>query len=651
MRPFTLSKSDGPIRWPEPLYGYGFAVVATTAATGLRLLTQLAFGFTVRYLIYYLLSIVASAWYAGLGPALLATALAGLAALASTGAGAISTTIGEIVFWVAAVGVAWLIVQQRNTQWRLENEIRERERARERERIALDAGHMGAWEWDIAGGKVTWSPNLERIHGLDPGAFGGAFDDFRRDIHPDDRGRVLHGIEAAVKARSDYEVEYRIVTPVGDVRWLEARGRVFLDAAGEPERMAGVCMDVTGRKQVEEKLLQAQKLESLGILAGGIAHDFNNLLTGILGNASLLADELHAHPEARRLAQSAIEAAQQAAHLTRQMLAYSGRSRFVTERINCSQQVRAITSLLAASIPKNVVLQQELADGLPAIEADAGQLQQLIMNLVINGAEAVGAVPGSVTVSTRVEQVSEEFLARATFVGDVSPGAYVLFEVRDTGCGMDDATVARIFDPFFTTKFTGRGLGLAAVLGIVRGHKGAINVRSRPGGGTTFQVLFPAARGEAHAPTPSTAEPAAVGRGTILVVDGEEIVRCTAKFALERYGYRVLLASDGREALETFARRSGDVSLVLLDITMPSMDGEATFRELRKIRPDAAVLGSSGYSEAEALARFGDGLSGFIQKPYTAERLAQKVQSCLASFCGAALDGGESGNHGSRPGA
>ena len=265
------------------------------------------------------------------------------------------------------------------------------------------------------------------------------------------------------------------------------------DRAGNVIAASHSGRDISERKRVEEKLQQTQKLESLGILAGGIAHDFNNLLTGILGNASLILEVLPPRSPARDLAESVIQAAERAAHLTRQMLAYSGRGRFLIQPMNCSQQVREITALIAASIPKNVQVRLDLADDLPLIEADTGQFQQLVMNLVINGAEAVGDARGAVTISTGVEQIEAADIAGITFAADLKPGRYVSLEVRDTGCGMDPATLARIFDPFFTTKFTGRGLGLAAVLGIVRGHMGAVNVRTAPGRGTTFQVLFPVA--------------------------------------------------------------------------------------------------------------------------------------------------------------
>ena len=358
------------------------------------------------------------------------------------------------------------------------------------------------------------------------------------------------------------------------------------------------------------------------MLAGGVAHDFNNLLTGILGNASLAEEVLPAGHPAHSAIREVIEASERAAHLTRQMLAYAGKGRFVVERLDLSAAVREIANLVRSSIPRNVMLRLELTPELPPIEADAGQIQQLVMNLVINGAEAIGeGSAGTVLVATGVRQAGP----------GVADGNYVFLEVRDTGCGMDETTRARIFEPFFTTKFTGRGLGLSAVQGIVRGHNGELRVESAPGSGTTFQVFFPATAGQYAGIALQNVEDGLRGEGLVLVVDDEDVVRRTARPMLERYGYAVLTAENGRDALELFSRRADEIRLVLLDLTMPEMGGEEAFRALRLIRPGALVLLSSGYNEAEAVRRFtNEAVAGFIQKPYTAARLAEKVRQILA---------------------
>jgi CheY-like chemotaxis protein/two-component sensor histidine kinase len=321
----------------------------------------------------------------------------------------------------------------------------------------------------------------------------------------------------------------------------------------------------------------------------------------------------------------------------RQLLAYAGKGRFLIEAVDLSDLVRQIANLLQTSIPKNVQLRLELMDGLPSVEADVTQIQQLIMNLVINGAEAIGDAQGTVLITTGVQHVDEEYVASVLVPTQISPGNYVNLQVHDTGTGMTQETVDKIFDPFFTTKFTGRGLGLAAALGIVRGHKGAIKVYSTAGQGTTFKVLFPASEHQATKPTPHVVTERSVEGETVLVVDDEQIVRRSAKAMLERYGYSVVMAENGREAVELFRVLADKIAMVLLDMTMPVMGGEETFRELKQIRGDVRVVLSSGYNEAEAVRRFtGKGLAGFLQKPYSAVTLAEKVLSVLRDSRGTA---------------
>ncbi len=392
-----------------------------------------------------------------------------------------------------------------------------------------------------------------------------------------------------------------------------------------------IARNITERQRLDQQLRHAQKLESLGVLAGGVAHDFNNLLTGILGNASLALETLPADSRARGILQDVLRASERASHLTRQLLAYSGKGHFVIEPTNLSEQVREISSLIRTSIPKNVQLTLDLRQDLPVIQADSSQLQQLVMNLVINGAEAIGEDKnGTVLVTTATQEVDEQYLQT---IGEpaLPTGTYVTLEVHDTGCGMDEATVARIFDPFFTTKFTGRGLGLAAVQGIVRGHKGTMKVYSHPGTGTTFKVLFPAAKtGEAIVPKSAPVHSLQATNELILVIDDEEIIRSTAKSMLEHYGYTVVLAENGKEGVELFRVLADKISAVLLDMAMPIMNGEETLRHLKTINPAIKVILSSGYNQVETIRRFtGKGLAGFIQKPYSSATLVGKIRSVL----------------------
>jgi PAS domain S-box-containing protein len=441
-------------------------------------------------------------------------------------------------------------------------------------------------------------------------------------LHPEDRARVRDAFAAMSRTpEASLTGEYRARHSDGSWRWVDVRAKNLLH---DPD-VGGIVLnyrDITERKRFEEQFRQTQKLESLGVLAGGIAHDFNNLLVGIMGNASLALDGLPGYGDVRQRVEEILAASEQAANLTRQMLAYSGRGQFVIEPIDLSELVREMAKLLHTSVPRNVELVQDLAIGLPYIEADRAQIQQLLMNFVINGAEAIGEKHGTVSVRTGVEDLAQR-------EDDLAAGRCVLLEVRDTGSGMDEETARKIFDPFFTTKTIGRGLGLAAAQGIVRGHKGTIRIRTAPGQGTTFTVLFPAAVSETPTIPHASAPGDLAGLATILVVDDEDIVRRLAKTALEHRGYRTVVARNGQEALEIFGQNP-DIALVLLDLSMPVMGGEECWSELRAIRPDIRVILSSGYNEADAFQRFsGKGLSGFIQKPYTATRLAAIVKAAL----------------------
>ncbi len=393
-----------------------------------------------------------------------------------------------------------------------------------------------------------------------------------------------------------------------------------------------VLHDVSERMRAEERLREAQKLESIGLLAGGIAHDFNNLLTGILGNASLAQELLPPSSVALPVLKDVVTAGERAADLTRQMLAYSGKGRFHIELVNLSNVAREITALLLASIPKTVILQVDLTSTLPPVEADAGQMQQVIMNLVLNAAEAMGERPGTVAVRTAAQWVDDRLRTEELGGAEIATGPYVRLEVTDTGCGMDEATKSRIFDPFFSTKFAGRGLGLAAVAGIVRSHRGAIQVTTAPGQGSVFVVLFPA-KGAAPARSKPASELAAGSEeepALILIIDDEEVVRRAAAAALMHHGHRVRQASSGREGIEILREEKGGISLVLLDLNMPGWSGTETLSELRKFLPEVEVVVSSGYGEEQAMSLFsGQRVSGFIQKPYTSARLLDKVASIL----------------------
>jgi len=383
--------------------------------------------------------------------------------------------------------------------------------------------------------------------------------------------------------------------------------------------LLGVNVDITERKRAEEAMWSAQKLESLGVLAGGIAHDFNNLLVAMLSQSSLALAHLPPGEAARPHLEKAISAATHAADLTRQLLAYSGGGQFHRRPLDLNTLIRDNLHLLAVTMPKSVQLRTELAVGLPLIDGDTGQLQQVVMNLLINAGEAIGERAGVVTVKTAKITLGTDGVDWSRHTGEVmAPGPYVLLEVRDTGQGMSAETLSRIFDPFFTTKFTGRGLGLAAVLGIVRGHGGGLHVTSVPGAGTTFQLAFPASSVQAlPAEQPPRESSDTMNDFTVLVIDDEEPVRVAVADILESEGLTVLTAANGKDGLDVYARHRDRIGVVLLDLSMPGLSGEETFMRLREIDPDVRVLLSSGYNQTEVIRRFGDsGYAGFIQKPY-----------------------------------
>jgi PAS domain S-box-containing protein len=498
----------------------------------------------------------------------------------------------------------------------------------------IDASNDAIMSLALDGSVLTWNAGAEKVYGYS------AQEMIGRKItvlQPDQVQETEQRLERLKHGESIQNFDTGRLRKDGRQIWISFTASPIRDRHGEVVAISTIARDITEIKALEDRLRQSAKLESLGVLAGGIAHDFNNLLVGILGNASLLRDRLPSTIEARALLDGVISASEGAAVLTRQLLAYSGKGKFVIEPLDVSDLVRDMTKLVEASIPKSVVLRDHLASDLPPVVADVAQLQQLIMNLVINGAEAIGDRSGFVTVTTGERQLSDADACGATVGPDsVRPGRYVFFEVEDTGAGMDQATMARIFDPFFTTKFTGRGLGLSAALGIVRGHQGFIQVTSSPGHGSTFRVLLPAA-GEKTASRQPVAEAKddLRGSGVVLLVDDEDLVRRAAAAMLQYVGYTVLEAADGQQAIELLQSHLDDIQVVILDMSMPVMSGEECLRRMKSIKPELPILLSSGFSETEAVRRFQSaGIATFLQKPYTARRLAELVKNAVRNSGG-----------------
>jgi PAS domain S-box-containing protein len=399
--------------------------------------------------------------------------------------------------------------------------------------------------------------------------------------------------------------------------------------------------DITERKLAEEEKLRfeyqlqhTQKLESLGVLSGGIAHDFNNILAIIMGYCSLTKMD---YETAENNIVEIEKAAERAAGLCRQMLAYAGKAQLTMSQINMRSLVDEMVKMLKATLPQNAVIKPELSTYIPFISADASQLRQVVMNLIINASEAIGKEHGKINIS----------LSRTTIIGGqsdtdyngkaISPGGYVCLEVTDNGCGMDEETKRRIFEPFYTTKFTGRGLGMSAVLGIIKSHGGALQLSSRPGQGTTFKVYLSVQNIDSGneentcAPVPLSQWK---GSGTILLVEDEDQVRYIAKAILQKIGFSVLEAVNGKEALELYQRNANDIALVMTDMGMPIMDGYELFHELRKRNPELPIIVSSGYGDAEIGSRIGaENIAGIISKPYGPDQLREVLKKALEG-CG-----------------
>jgi PAS domain S-box-containing protein len=639
---------------PDTLLRYVAALGLLAGLVGVAYLLLLVFGrgASLVFVLFYFIAIAGSAWL-GYGPGVLVSTLMtyAVAPIFSTRPFhasqvdlrrfamllVISLLVSRIAQMVrrrqdelmhAAEELERRVLQRTEEAMRSADAKREAEHSLLEKAQLLELAHDAILSLDFDGTIRFWNWGAEQIYGWTRAeALGKCAHDLLKTVFPS----ALKEIEIRVVARGHWEGELIHTRRDGVQLQVMSRWALRKGEEGEPVGFLEINTDITEKRRIEEQLRHTQKLESLGVLAGGVAHDFNNLLTGILGNASLALDGLPSNHSNRVLLEEVMRASERAADLTRQLLAYAGKGRFVMRTLNLSDMVREISGLVQTSVPKQVQIRHQLSENLPGIDADPGQLQQIVMNLVINGAEAIGPEGGSVLVRTGIQPVDDQYIDTMSSAGELLVrGDYVSLEVHDTGSGMNAETLAKIFDPFFTTKFAGRGLGLSAVLGIVRAHKGALKVYSQPGQGTTFKVLFPASTNRVINVAPSYSGSLA-GTGTVLVVDDEEIVRQTATHTLQRYGYRTVTAESGSTAVELYKRQANGIVLVLLDLTMPGVSGEEALRQLQMINSKVRVLLSSGYNEVEAVQRFsGKGLAGFIQKPYTAAALAEKVKEVLA---------------------
>lgn len=447
-------------------------------------------------------------------------------------------------------------------------------------------------------------------------------------------------LEVMDSLEEKFIAEERITDSKGKVRYLQTVKLPIIEKDGKANKILGVATDITDRKKTEEeqhRLVQqmqhTQKLESLGVLAGGIAHDFNNLLMTIMGNAGLAIADLPADSPVTKRIENIRTAVNRATELTNQLLAYSGRGQFVIEPLNLSNVVTEMVTLLSTITSKKAELEFEFTPNLPQIVADISQLRQVVMNLITNASDALDNKSGKIKISTKLIHADKTLLVGTYLEADLPEGEYVLLEVSDTGCGMNQETVQRIFEPFFTTKFTGRGLGLAAVLGIVRSHLGALSVFSSEGLGTTFRILFPAMTQTnllEEKCVSNDNQNIAFNKGLFLVVDDEAPIREIVCDMLKFLGFSVIEAENGEQAIAMFSKYADILTGVLLDMTMPKMDGVETLKELSRIRKNVPVLLSSGYSEQEAVLKFQSGKAfSFLQKPYCIDQLKVKIKELL----------------------
>jgi len=509
--------------------------------------------------------------------------------------------------------------------------IRESE---ERYRMVVETSTEMITESDIEG-------NLHFSDGKDVALLGYSFDDLQRMpgyamIHPDDRERVRTAYRTAFLTRTVVTHEpYRVQHRDGSWRWMAGRSIGYVAIDGQT-RFLNVSRDISERIEHEraqrdfaQRTEQARRLESLGVLAGGIAHDFSNLLTPILGEANLALMDLPEgsplHARLERIARSA----RRAADLTKQMLAYAGADAVEMEVLELSKLMDEVPQLIETLLSAEIEIEYELTVGLAPVEANAAQLLQVAMNLLSNAAEALGDKGGKITVRTGRMDLRDGAPHRFSY-GSLAAGEYVYMEVEDDGCGMDEETRARIFDPFFTTKFTGRGLGLAAVLGIVRAHGGALDLDSETGRGTRFRTLLPVWKGGAAPRSSREARNDAELTGTVLVIDDDEAVVDIATETLRRAGLEVLGTTDASSGVELFRQHADEIRLVLLDRAMPGVSSESVFRDLRGIRADVSVLLISGYSHSQIATEFAsEELAGFLQKPFLPEDLIARIGELL----------------------
>jgi two-component system, cell cycle sensor histidine kinase and response regulator CckA len=504
---------------------------------------------------------------------------------------------------------------------------------KDRAQFALEAAGVGTWETDLTTGATRWSDMLEQLHGLPAGGFKGTFDAFIDLVDPDDRQRVRDAITLAARGAADSHFEYRVTWPDGSLHWIEGIGRTLHGSDERPPKAAGIGLDVTDKKDLEEQLRQAQKMEAVGRLAGGIAHDFNNLLTAITGYSELLLERVADKPDLAADLEQIKKAGDRAAQLTSQLLAFSRKQPIAPRILDLNQVIGDLEKMLGRVIGEDVALEITAAPSLGLTKADPSQVEQVLMNLVVNARDAMPR-GGKLNIRTANAVIDSAFARRN--VGAV-PGRYVSLTVTDSGCGMKPDVLARAFEPFFTTKAIGKGtgLGLSTVYGIVRQNGGYMNVDSAPGKGTTFTIYWPLVDEPLESLSAARASAATLkGHETVLLVEDDAAVRTLVLKILERYEYEVLPARDASEAIAIEERHGGSIHLLLTDIVMPGLNGPDLAQRLVGRRPGIEVLYMSGFAHRAGGIGSVSRRTGFLQKPFDSETLVAKVRECLDRHAG-----------------
>ncbi len=521
----------------------------------------------------------------------------------------------------AILGIARDVTERRRGEERLQETT-------QRLQLATTSGGIGIWDWEIQSNRLIWDDRMFELYGISKESFTSSVEAWKKGIHPEDYTAAMEALQATVRGEKGFDTEFRIIHPDGKVKFLQANGMVIRDADGKPLRMIGMNRDITDRRNLEQQLRQSQKMEAVGTLAGGIAHDFNNALTGIVGFGEILRMRIAEDEQASHDLDEILRCAERATTLTRQLLTYARRQIIEPVNLNVSALVTDLMRLIGKVVGEHIEVKTSLERNVPTIHADRGQIEQVVMNLCLNARDAMPE-GGRLVVETEDAFLEEEYVLRYPYM---KPGRYAVLSVSDTGVGMDEATRERVFEPFFTTKGPdkGTGLGLAMVYGIIKQHGGFIHLYSEPGKGTAFKVYFPAIEARPDAlPAIPREDILRGGTETILLAEDEEAIRGLAERILTGFGYTVLVARNGEEAIEMF-RRKKEIVLAVLDVVMPRKGGKEAFEAMRKENPNLKVIFMSGYS-ANAIHESFILTAGvpFLQKPFSPTILARKVREVL----------------------